>query len=209
MTRVSDVSRFVPVFVGVGMECNTLSRFDTAAAATDALSGSLEFAAAREFATGEVSAHDAGPGGVGNPSLVGSVTDDLGDKGSVVEAVACVEAALAVGLSGRLGFLHMAPSVAAHALAARVIWRDGITWRTASGHVVVVSPGYEGVEQPGVTGPVWGTGEVYAATGSRETMTAVDRAVNTRETVTEDIALAAFDPCFVAVAGSGIECVAA
>lgn len=187
------IGTYDPFWVGVGLTCTTLSGFDVTAKAGDVADVTAEHVVAEELATGAAS---------GNPSLTGSVTDDLGAIPLVVDAIACLDLSAAAALSGRQAFLHMGPEVATHALAERAIWRDGRMWRTAYGSLVVISSGYADVE----VGTIWATGDVWAGVGARDSVVTHDRQVNDVEVRAETVGLAVFDPCYVGRAATGVTC---
>lgn len=199
---LSETSVFDMVGVVQALQCSTLGRPMLDDIASAALDVTREFAVAGELQTGAAS---------GNPSLADASL--IGDgSGDVVGALACLDQTAATELSGRLAFIHVAPFIATHLLAEGAVYRDGRTWYTASGNIVVISPGYDGRE-PGEDVPypsagdslfMYATGEVYAAVGQREQLRAEDRSVNTLHSIAEDAALVAFDPCFNVAIDSGL-----
>lgn len=201
-TGEPSLSSWSPYQVGTALECEMRGVPDLDGLANGALDGALDYAVTRELATGEASNRDGGA----NPSLVGSVTEDLGDATDAVTALACLEQAAAVALFGRLAYIHVKPMIATHLLSGRAIWRDGTRWRTAYGSTVVIGAGYTGLDVDVQTGTIWGTGEVWAATGQRDTLTSTDRSTNVGESRAEQVALAVFDPCWVAAVGTGLAC---
>jgi hypothetical protein len=191
--RPSEPATFQAFNVYQAAECTTLGRSDIRAFAESSLDVTREFGVALELLAGTAT---------GNPSL-GDATD-LGAATDPVSALGCLDQMAAQSLSGRLAFIHASPAIAVAWMNNGAMWRDGRIWRTASGNVVVVSPGYDG-RAPGGSPAVVGdslyayvTGEVYAEVGQRETLQSVERAQNTDQAWAEDAALVAFDPCFVA-----------
>lgn len=197
------LATFAPVSIGAALECSTLGH-DVTPAAGDVLDVTAEFAIARELATGNASERDNPDGG--NPSLTGSVTDNLGDLGDPTAALACLEQRASAATYGRTVYVHTSPAVGTHLAAAGAIWRDGTRWRTAAGSPIVLSPGYTALAAfDGITSlPMFATGPVYAAIGQRDTLADVNREVNTATARVEDIALAVFDPCYVGAVGSSL-----
>lgn len=197
---------FDPVAIGAGLECSTLATPGGIDAAP-VLDATAEWALAREFATGAASARDAATVGGGNPSMAGSVTENLGDAADPTEAIACLEQAAAAAMWGRPVWLHTSPAGGTWLYDAGVLVRDGQRWRTVAGSTVVVSPGYVGVGVPDLvaTIPIFATGPVWAGLGQRDALASINREDNTSESRVEDIALALFDPCYVGVVGTGVE----
>lgn len=198
---------FQPFAVGAGIECSTMGAPD-GVDATRVLNATVEWAVAHELATGEASARDADGTFVGNPSLIDNVTIDLGDADDVVAAVGCLEQVAAEAMYGRPVWLHTSPAVGVALDDAGIMRRDGLRWRTANGSTVILSPGYSNLGTVGNGGNaslgIVATAPVYAALGQRDVMTSIDRDTNTSESRAEDVALAAFDPCFVGLVGSGV-----
>lgn len=196
---LSDAATFDAFAVVTAIECSTLGRSDLMRFTTETLDVTREFGAARELLTGAAS---------GNPSLADAT--DLGVAADAVAALACLDQHIANDLSGRLGFIHVPPAVATVLMSEAAIYREGRIWYTASGNYVVVSPGYDG-RSPGGAAPsdgdtlyLYATGEVYAATGQRDTMDATERGQNTQQAIAEDAAIVVFDPCFLLAVDSGV-----
>lgn len=182
------------------IECSTLGRSDLEPFAAAALDVTREYGVASEFLTGDAS---------GNPSLSGA--DTLGSASDPVSALGCLEQFAAGALFGRLAFIHAAPQIATSLLSSFAMWRDGNLWRTASGNIVVVSPGYDGrgpddaaAPDPGAPMFLYATGEVYAAVGQRDSLVATERGQNSLQAIAEDVAVIAFDPCFNVAIDSGL-----
>src|SRR5687768_737363 len=127
------------------LQCSTLGRSTIEEMSGQALDVTREFAVASELLTGAAT---------GNPSLADAVTD-LSAAGDPVMALGCLEQAASVALSGRLAFIHTAPAIATALLAEGAIYREGRLWYTAAGHIVVISPAYDGRE-PGAGAPAGG-----------------------------------------------------
>jgi hypothetical protein len=177
--RTSDVSTFDPFGLVAALECSTIGRPDIAAQAAETLDVVREWLVGRELAQGLTA---------GNADLADAT--GLGAATSIVDALATLEEEIADSLYGRLGFIHASPAVGVELMAADVIYLDGVRWRTVTGNVVVISPGYAGLATLNATGEVW------AAVGQRETFDDVDRAVDTAHAFAEEAGVVAFDPCF-------------
>ena len=202
-------STFRPVMLGQAVKCSTLSGEDVIDAgqlldvtASDALEDELYAATA--------STRDKPPDpATGNPSLSTSITTDLGDLDDVVQAVGCAEQTAAGLVYGRRLWVHMGIAVATAAAAANAIWRDGTRWRTPYGSTVLISPNLAAPAGTVTTLPVFVTLPIYAGLGQRETLLDYDRKLNVATTRVEDVGMVAFDPCMVAIAGTGLSCTAA
>lgn len=195
---------FVPVTVGAAVAC-TASGGGPGDRAWGILDATVADALYQELLTGAVSARDAA-GATGNPAIAGSVTHDFGDLGSVVDAFACVEQFAAGASSGRELWLHTSVHGLTLAKDAGIVWRDGTRWRTAYGSTVVATAGLDSVTVGLVTTvAVIATLPVAASVGRRDVMDDLDRATNTATSRVEEIGMAAFDPCLVVVAGTGVD----
>jgi hypothetical protein len=172
-----------PITVRQGAECSALGNDPD---------GQAELAGRRLEATREWAVGRALQTGVGaeapNPSFDDAVV--VASAVTPTVALACLDQEAANALFGAAAFIHASPLLASHLLAANVLWRDGTRWRTASGNVVVVSPGYFGVS-------LFATAEVFAASGFRTPLAGVDREVNTVTAWADELALAVFDPCWI------------
>jgi hypothetical protein len=175
-----DVASFDPIGIILGVECTTLSRDRAESIAADALDATREWQLGQELQTGALTA---------NPSFADAVA--LPAATDIVEALAALEQDVADSIFGRLAYIHASPANMTRLLAAQAIWRDGRTWRTASGNTVVSSPGY-------TMAALVATPEVWAATGERDYLTDVDRSVNTTTSYAEEVGIVAFDPCYIA-----------
>lgn len=200
MQSLSDEASFEAFAVIQALECSTMGRSDLAAYTGSSLDATREFGVASEFLTGAAS---------GNPSLADA--DIRGSADGATAALACLDQLAGRELGGRLAFIHAPYALGTHLLAAGAIEREGRTWRTAGGNVVVISSGYDG-RAPGAD-PVgagdslylYATGEVYAATGQRDAFESVERGQNTLQAIAEDAAIAVFDPCFNVAVDSGVD----
>ncbi len=173
------VARFAPMNTRQGVRCSTLSGPGVNRYAEAAVTAAVNHLLALELETGTAT---------GNPSL-----SDAASEGSfgrhVLSALACLEAAAAVGLNGRQGVIHLPAGAAV--LVASHLWRDGGNWRTPAGNLVVVSTGYS-------ASFIYATGEVWAAVGAVDVDSRVDRAQNINEGWAQVAAIAVYDPCFAA-----------
>lgn len=184
----SAVQLFKPATIRQIVRCSRLGG-SVGEFASRAREVTVEYAMAAELFDGQATS---------NPSLSGSVTHDLGTALLVVEALACIEAAAAEALSGRIAFIHVPAGIAAYLPSN--LWRDDRgRWRTLAGNVLVISPGYTGSS-------IYATGEVWAAIGGFGLQTYLDRADNTDEAWADALALAVFDPCFVASIDTSVTC---
>lgn len=200
-TGFGDPRVFAPSIVRQSAECAAMSRTDVEEVATNRLDVTREFAAGRVLLTGEATEHGDPDNPDTNPSLQSESTTLSSTALGVVDALACIEQNAAESLFGVTAFIHAPPAVATHLLSQQAMWRDGRLWRTASGNIVVVSPGYEGSAPDGTLadGERWlyATGEVFAATGQRDTISDIDRTENTEIGWSNELVLVAFDPCWV------------
>jgi hypothetical protein len=188
--RPPEGADFEPVGITVTVDCSTLGG-DPQKFAEQGLDAQREIVLGRELAEGLTTA---------NPSLSDASALPGAASNGYAPALAILEQYMAEDLGGRLGFVHVAPVDLTMLVAAQVVYREGMGWRTPSGHVVVSSPGYTDL-----TGVLHATGEVYAETAGAGTLNAVDRNVNTRYVTAEELGIVVFDPCFnisVTVAGA-------
>lgn len=198
----STIQTFEAFGVLQAVECSTMGGTNVQALAEQNIEVTREFAVAAELMSGAASS---------NPHISQASGTDLGTATDAVHALGCLDQAAAQALSGRLAYIHASPAIGNAWLAAGAIVRDGRRWLTALGSIVVISAGYDG-RAPGGGAPVGGetlyayaTGEVYAEVGQRESFDAVDREVNTRQGISEELAVAAFDPCFIAGIDTTVE----
>lgn len=179
----TDTATFDPYAIEVGVACTTLTPIDTRLAqARAALSTVAEFNVGAELATGTAS---------GNPSL--SAAASVGSAGSATAALALLEGSIANNLRGHLAWVHAAPQRLTELLAEQAIYLDDLgDWRTASGHLVVSSPGYA----TPLSDELVATPEVFASVGDVSQIRTVDRSDNRHIALHEAPGLAVFDPCF-------------
>lgn len=169
---------FVPAVVRLLMQCAARPRSSLESATDNAAQVNIEWALARELLTGTATE---------NPALVDGV--ELSDGATVADAIACLEAAAAESIGGRLAFIHVPQGLSIY-LPDNVTRDASGVLRTPAGNVVVVSPGYFG-------GSIYATGEVWAGVDHYQPAKVIDRrAVNVEEASADSLALALFDPCF-------------
>lgn len=191
--RPSGPHSFTPTTVRQGTECTTLSQHQGGDMSAARLDATREWAAGHVLQTGDHTEHEQ-PGGTTalNPALIDGTSLSASPL-AVVDAVACAEQSAADALFGAPAMLHASPLLATHMLAAAVMERDGRVWRTPLGSVVIVSPGYTGVD-------LYVTGEVFAAAGERqvnaEPVSTVDRTVNTTVAWADELVISVFDACW-------------
>lgn len=180
----TDLAEFDAFGVEVSVACTTLTPFDERLAQARAALGVVaEFDVGAELATGTVT---------GNPNLGDAVS--VGSAGFSKDALALVEGAIATNLRGDLAWVHVAPLRLTELLSEQAIWMDDMgAWRTATGNLVVSSPGYE----TALADEIVATPEVFADLGDVDLIRTTDRADNRHMAVHEAPALAVFDPCFV------------
>lgn len=100
----------------------------------------------------------------GNAHLAASTADLLTTSGvSVGVGITWIDSALTRALRNRQGMVHMRPEIQTIAAANELIWRDGLSWFTPNGHIVVADAGATG-DGPRSTA----LGAVRAANGSRQ-----------------------------------------
>lgn len=177
--------------IEVSVQCSTLggerAQAEREARAFQALEAIDEFSVGYVLATGETQAGLD----TGNPALADAT--NVGSAATAVEALALIENALASNLRGMLGWVHVTPARLTELVDAGVLYRtDGPRWRTATGHIVVASPGYVG----NIDDEIVATTQVYADRGDIELIRTYDRSDNRHMAVHEAAALAVFDPCF-------------
>lgn len=131
-----------PFVVWAGDRCSALAfqSRDWQARARRQLEVTRSFQIARELWDGALAA-----GGIDNPLLT-DLTSDTVTAGAAdpVDALACLEAGMAEQGFGRQGMIHMPPQLMAHYVAASAVVRDGATFVSPMGHVVVPDAGYTG-----------------------------------------------------------------
>jgi len=136
-----------------------------------------------------------------------------------VDALACLEAALADCNGGGVGMIHAPRSVTTHWKAEGLLDAQGDLRLTTHGNIVVPGAGYDGsrdAETPATDGSVWAyaTGLVDVRLGEIQVLPeTLQQAVsgvtrdNTVEVFAQRVAAAVFDPCcLLAVEVDGVVC---
>lgn len=168
-------AQFEPVGLSQGVVCSTLGLLETdlEKLALQALEVRAEYLLGLVLETST------------NPDLSGGT--DLGGFSDVASAIAYLDYYLGQNLYGEQGVVHMNPGFLA--LLGDAGYRDGGIYRTAGGHRIAASPGYQAVDT------IYATGPVFAAHGSPSQRTVVDRDVNTSEAFADEAGIVVFDPC--------------
>ena len=179
--------------------------------------------------TGQAALRDANPNAAdpfGNPSLQRDAVDLGAGFAGPVQALGCLEQALADATGGLNGYLLLGPEITLALAAQSVLVREGGRLITMTGTRVIVTGGFDGrpplaspsdespdpCEPWNSTGaPIEGaelymyvTASVWAGVGVGLMRADVDRANNTAEAREERIAMSAFTPCATFAAGSGV-----
>jgi hypothetical protein len=173
-------AEFEPLGLFQAVECTTMDTNQAQNDAAETLAATADWLLGAELQTGSVT---------GNPNLE-DATPVASAATGYAAALATVDQQIALGLSGRLGFIHVTPLDLAMLVSEQVLVRDGRTWRSPSGHTVVSSPGYTFDET------LHATPEVFASLSPLEARVDVDRAINQTVAYAEQIGLAVFPPCF-------------
>lgn len=215
-TQRADAATFRPYETIMAVKCSTLdNRTDWDAVANVNLDRTRDDAIARELLTGDAAFRDMAGDSEPNPALVTTATD-LGETATTLaQALGCLESSLLTANGGRGATLLMPISVAYQAMVDSLLYRDGARWRTVTGATVIISAGFDGrvpVTDPGASvAPtagdklyVYAVTDVYAGTGSRDTISDVNRSINDVNARAEEIALAAFGPCAVFAVGTPV-----
>lgn len=186
----TDLTEWFSYGIEVSVVCTTLGgargNAEREEKARAALTVVDEFSVGHVLATGETTAGTD----TGNAALVDAVSG--GSAADAAGALAILEDSIASNLRGHLAWVHVTPARLTELLAAQALYRDFDGWRTATGHLVVASPGYVG----NIDDEIVATTEVFASRGAIELMDTVDRDDNRYLAVHEAAALAVFDPCF-------------
>lgn len=176
---LGDIAAFDAFGIYQGVECTNFGVERAVRSAAEAIDVTAEWQLGHELATGEAT---------GNPSLADATNTTAADP---VEALGMAEDLAAANLFGRLAFIHVAPSMLTQLTGLTAVYREGRSWRSPNGHLVVASPGYT------VLGAkIHVTPEVFASLSVPETTVGIDRSVNQNFAQAEQLGLAAFDPCF-------------
>lgn len=184
-TVVADAVTFRPVYIRQSAYCSTLSMVGPVDRANERLIGTTEWGLGRLLADGLDGL---------NPSFADASIADI-DAGNAVDAVACLEHAIADTGYGNRAFLHTSYRAAAYLKTTKMIDDDD---RSPSGHQWIISAGYPTAAPDSAA--IWATGPVWAAVSGVEAMGTIDYMVNTDAAFSQRLALAAFDPCINLVA---------
>lgn len=137
----------VAVWLYAGDECTAtgFAQRDWLGRARRQLAATESFELANELWTGSVAEGEAPD--QPNRSLAGdaALSDTVTTAATTPElALASIECGLASYLQGQQGMVHVTPQVLTLLVAANAVVREGTTWVTAMGHIVVADAGYDG-----------------------------------------------------------------
>lgn len=132
-------------------DCETTFGFaqaDYEARARRALETTRSYEIANEVWRGDLT---QGAGGLVNLPLTSTEGDVVTSAAAdPVDALACLEQALAQAVKGRQGMVHVTPQLLTHLRNQYVVELVGNTYMTPNGHIVVPDAGYDG-SGPGAT----------------------------------------------------------
>lgn len=153
-----------PFAVYAANDCETTFGFrqaDYEARARRALETTRSYEIANEVWRGDLT---QGVSGLENLPLT-STEGDVVTSGPAdpIDAVACLEQALAQATRGRQGMIHITPQLLTHLKGASVVELVGNTYLSANGHIVVPDAGYDG-SGPGATPQAAGASQWAYAT---------------------------------------------
>lgn len=227
-TQRATTATFRPVSLISAVECSTFGGIDVRQVASANLEETSGYALAREMLTGQAATRDANPAAIEgeNPSLQSAATVIDGPT-DPLEAVGCLEQAMADATGGRRGYILVGPELVMQMWPLLI--REGGRLTTLTGTRVIVDGGFDGrppsgVESPGDESPgdvclpwnsigapvagdelwMYATASLWAGVGPGRMIDDVDRASNTANAREERIALAAFTPCATFAVPSGI-----
>lgn len=194
--QATELASFDPFGVQVSVVCSTLggaqAQAEREAKARAALAVVDEFSVGHVLATGQTTDNVD----TGNDNL--SDATSAGNAATAEAALAILEDSIATNLRGHLAWVHVTPARLTELAVAQAIYRDELgAWRTATGNLVVASPGYAG----NIDDEIVASTEVFAERGEIELMRTVDRSDNRYLAVHEAAAMAVFDPCFLVSVG--------
>jgi len=167
------VAEFEPISMRQGSICSTLSRADLDKFSSQALEVRAEYLLGLTLETST------------NPDLAGGSSLDVFT--SVPAAIGFLDRYLGLNLYGEEGVVHMNPGFLA--VAGDAIYRDGNIYRTAGGHRISASPGYQSVTL------LYATGPVFTAVSGIDTRSTIDRSDNTSIAYADEAGIVVFDPC--------------
>jgi hypothetical protein len=183
--RVADGVVFRPVYVRQTATCTTLSRVGPIDRANERLIGSTEWGLGRVLAEGL--------SGEPNPSLSEATlvthASAILPWDAAIDAVACLESAVAETGYGNRAVLHAPYRAAAYLKSSLLMDDNGLS---PAGHQWIISAGYPA--EP-TTVSIWATGPVWAAVSAVQSYGTVNTFINNDDAYSQRLALAAFDPC--------------
>ncbi len=228
-TQTADTVTFRPVSLITAFQCSTFGGIDVRAVASANLDETADYALAREMLTAQASIRDANPNAIegagGNPSLQASSTVLSLTIVDPVDALGCLEQALADATGGRPGYVLIGPQIALALAERSVLVREGGRLITATGTRAIVTGGFDGraplLESPGAVDPcepwnsagapsfgdplfMYGTASVWAGVGTGDPRDDVNRADNTASAREERVALPVFTPCATFAVSTGV-----
>lgn len=230
-TQTADTVTFRPVSLITAFRCSTFGGIDVRAVASANLDETADYALARELLTGQAALRDANPnvdGEPGNPSLQSAAQVLSLVIVDPVDALGCLEQAIADHTGGRTGYVLIGPQIALALAERSVLVREGGRLITATGTRVIVDGGFDGraplLESPSDESPgdpcvpwnssgapnfgdplfMYGAASVWAGVGRGDPRDDVDRANNTASAREERVALAAFTPCATFAVSTGV-----
>lgn len=221
---------FRPVSLITAFECSTFGGIDVAQVASANLDETASWALARELLTGEAARRDANPnvqGRIDNPSLQEDATVLSLTIVDPVDALGCLEQAIADTTGGRRGYVLIGPQIALALAERSVLFGQPGSLTTVSGTRVIVDGGFDGraplLDSPGDESPgecvpwnsggapnfgdplfMYGTASVWAGVGRANPRNDVNRANNTATAREERVALTAFTPCATFAVSTGV-----
>jgi len=142
MDRPGTIEGF-PVWLWAEDRCSTFGFFSRNwnGRVRNALAVKQSYDLARELWEGNASQL----GGLGNFYLSAPDANEVTTSAKAVgKALGCLEAALATGLAGGMGLIHITPQALMHAVTMNVVRFDSGTWRTPMGTQVIADAGYSG-----------------------------------------------------------------
>lgn len=169
----TEPAQFQPVNIRQGAVCSTSTRADLNKLASMALEVRAEYVLGLILETST------------NPDLSGGTNLDV--FASVPPAIGFLDKELGWRLYGEEGVIHMNPGFLA--VAGDAVYRDGSIYRSAGGHRIAASPGYQSVTL------IYATGPVFTAVSGVDTRGTIDRSDNTSISYADQAGIAAFDPC--------------
>ncbi len=185
-------AEFQPAFIRQNAACALMSQVGTTDLALNRLEATTEWGLGQMLATGI--------GGT-NPSLADATLIHAAAAGDAVDAMSCLEQAVADTGYGAAAVLHTSYRGAAYLATNHIVDRyseDGWAY-SPTGLPIIISSGYPAETDTvtiWATGPVWASVEgMYVLRDSQTGQRPVDWQTNTDAAYTQRLGLAAFDPC--------------